>query len=282
MTLEKEFDSATPEQIHEAIGSFLNGTAPISPKSLNATAHHTKHTHHSAAPSGGGFALTPTTPEELIEARAQAPNLPFPLEYPRVRDSFAGAEPDELRLYRIHDLHGRVHPIYCVVISRGELGQYYDVQGTNWTDPPVLNHPGQTVHLGSRTYELSYVGEHVKTIAWREDGAVYWIENALTNNVSPHVMLDMAEHTLPVIHTRATTPVAAPATPLTAVDLAPRAASATSLAAKIEALLGFLGLGMVAALSLFVFARQRKLRVLGEQIANALALEARRRRSIGH
>ncbi len=282
VTLEKEFDSATPEQIHEAIGSFLNGTAPISPKSLNATAHHTKHTHHSAAPSGGGFALTPTTPEELIEARAQAPNLPFPLEYPRVRDSFAGAEPDELRLYRIHDLHGRVHPIYCVVISRGELGQYYDVQGTNWTDPPVLNHPGQTVHLGSRTYELSYVGEHVKTIAWREDGAVYWIENALTNNVSPHVMLDMAEHTLPVIHTRATTPVAAPATPLTAVDLAPRAASATSLAAKIEALLGFLGLGMVAALSLFVFARQRKLRVLGEQIANALALEARRRRSIGH
>ncbi|MGA2455923.1 MAG: LCP family protein [Solirubrobacteraceae bacterium] len=281
VTLEKEFDSATPEQIHDAINSFLHGTAPISGARVNATAHPARHTHHSAAPSGGGLALTPTTPEELAEARAQAPNLPFPLEYPRVRDSFAGAEPDELRPYQIHDLHGHVQTIYCVVISRGESGQYYDVQGTTWTNPPVLRHAEQTVHLGSRTYELSYVGEQVKTIAWREDGAVYWIENTLTNNLSPHIMLDMAEQTLPVIHTHATPPVTAPATPATAVDLAPRATTATNLTAKIAALLGFLGLGMVAAISLLVFARQRELHALGEQIAYALALEARQRSLLG-
>ncbi len=274
VTLEPKFDSATPEQIHEAVNSFLNGTAPIHGASLNA--HPPTHTHHRADRRGLGFALTPTTPEELAAARAQAPNLPFPLEYPRVRDSFAGAEADELRLYQIHDLHGHLHPIYCVVIDRGQVGQYYDVQGTTWTDPPMLSQPGRTVHLGSRTYELFYVGEQVKTIAWREDGAVYWIENTLTNNVSPHVMLDMAEHTLPVIHTPATPPVAAPTTPLAAVDLAPRA-TATSLAAKIEALLGFLGLGVLAALSLLVFARQRELRALREQIAAALALEASHR-----
>jgi polyisoprenyl-teichoic acid--peptidoglycan teichoic acid transferase len=272
---EGNFDSATPEQIHEAVSSFLNGTAPIS--GVNLSVRPVAHTHHGATHRGLGFALTPTTGEELTEARAQAPNLPFPIEYPRVRDSFAGAEPDELRLYKIHDRHGRLHPIYCVVISRGEVGQYYDVQGTTWTDPPVLDHPGQTVQLGSRTYELSYVGEQVKTIAWHEDGAVYWIENTLTNNVSPHVMLDMAEHTLPVIDTPTTPPVAAPATPLAAVHLAPRAATVTSLSAKIEALLGFLGLGLVAAFALLVFARQRKLHELREQIANALALEAHRR-----
>jgi LCP family protein required for cell wall assembly len=277
VTLEPKFDSATPEQVHEAVSSFLHGTAPVSGRSLSAPARPATHTHHSAAPSGAGFALTPTTPEELAEARAQAPNLPFPLEYPRVRDSYAGAEPDQLRLYRIHDLHGRPHPIYCLVIDRGELGQYYDVQGTSWTDPPVLNHPGQTVQLGSRTYELSYVGEKVKTIAWREDGAVYWIENTLTNNVSPHVMLDMAEHTLPVIHTRATRPVAASSTPPTAVDLAPRASATTSMSAKIEALLGFAGLAIVAALSLFVLARQREIARLRDAVAHALALETRQR-----
>jgi polyisoprenyl-teichoic acid--peptidoglycan teichoic acid transferase len=271
---EGNFDSATPEQIHEALSSFLNGTAPITNKKLNATAHPATRIHHGA--SGGGFALTPTPPEELAAARAQAPNLPFPLEYPRVRDSFASAEPDELRLYQIHDLHGHVHTIYCIVISRGELGQYYDVQGTTWTDPPVLSHVEQTVHLGSRTYELSYVGEQVKTIAWREDGAVYWIENTLANSVSPHVMLDMAEHTVPVIHTRLTQPVALPTTPSTAVDLTPRTATATSLSAKIEALLGFLGLGVVALLALIVLARWRELILLREQIADAMTLEARR------
>jgi LCP family protein required for cell wall assembly len=280
VTLEPKFDSATPAQIQEAIGSFLHGTAPISGNSLTATAHHpATHAHHSAAPSDGGFALTPTTPEELAEARTQAPNLPFPLEYPRVRDSYAGAESDELRLYRVHDLHGHSHPIYCIVIDRGELGQYYDVQGTSWADPPALSHPGQSVQLGSRTYELTYIGERVKTIAWHEDGAVYWIENTLTNNVSPHVMLDMAEHTLPVIHTRDTRPVTTSDTPPTAVDLAPRAA-ATTMTAKLEALLGFAGLAIVAALSLFVLARQREIARLRHAVAHALAVEAHTRRHV--
>ncbi|HTU77871.1 MAG TPA: LCP family protein [Solirubrobacteraceae bacterium] len=277
VTLEKEFDSATPEQIHEAVGSFLNGTAAISGVNLSAHPAAHAHTHHSAAPSGLGFALTPTTGEELAEARAQAPNLPFPLEYPRVRDSYAGAEPDELRLYRIHDLHGRTHPIYCVVISRGEVGQYYDVQGTTWTDPPVLSHPGQTVHLGSRTYELSYVGEHVKTIAWREDGAVYWIENTLTNNVSPHVMLAMAQQTIPVISTRATHAVRTAAVAPANIDLAPRASAPASTTAKIEALLGFVGLGIVGLLLLFALVRQRELRRLREAVAHALALDTHQR-----
>ena len=277
VTLEPKFDSATPEQIHEAAGSFLRGTAPVSGRALKTPAHRATHTHHSAAPSGAGFALTPTTPEELAEARTQAPNLPFPLEYPRVRDSFAGAEADELRLYQIHDLHGHLHPIYCIVIDRGELGQYYDIQGTSWTDLPALSHPGQTVQLGSRTYELTYVGEQVKTIAWHEDGAVYWIENTLTNNVSPHVMLDMAEHTLPVIHTRATRPVATSSTPPTAVDLAPRSSATISMSAKLEALLGFAGLVVVAALSLFVVIRQREIARLRDAVAHALALETRQR-----
>ena len=43
------------------------------------------------------ISLTPTTGEALAQARSQAPNLPFPLEYPRARDAFASAEPDTLR-----------------------------------------------------------------------------------------------------------------------------------------------------------------------------------------
>ena len=44
--------------------------------------------------------------------RSAAPNLPFPLEYPRVRNTFAGASPDTLRLYDIRDQHGRLYSAF--------------------------------------------------------------------------------------------------------------------------------------------------------------------------
>lgn len=281
VNLEPTFDSATPEQIHEAVTSFMGGTSAIHRHKLHIATHHASGKHHSSRRRHTiklGFALTPTTSTELAEARAQAPNLPFPLEYPRVRDTRAGAEPDELLLYHTRDLQGHRHKIYTVVIDRGELGQYYDVQGTNWTDPPLLRDPGQTVKLGPRTYELFYIGERVRTIAWREAGAVYWIENTLTNDVTPRVMLAIAQQTLPVIHTR-NEPNGLPASNAAAgkVNLAPRPKGATTTAGRIEALLGFIGLALVALLVPLVVARRRELHRLRDQVAQALALEARGR-----
>lgn len=269
-------DSATPEQIQEAVHSFLTGTAAIhKPRVVSTGGHASRHAHQHSY-SAPGISLTPTTAAELSEARSQAPNLPFTLEYPRAREAFAGAEPDTLRLYDISDLHGHAHPTYVVVIDRGELGQYYDVQGSTWTDPPFLSNPGQTVHLGARTYELFYAGEHVTAIAWHEENAVYWIENTLTNDISPQAMLAIAEQTQPVFHTNAPTkPVTITAAE---VNLNPRSATATSLIDKIGSLLGFLGLGVMALLSVLVLVRQRELRHLREQVANALALEAHQRR----
>jgi LCP family protein required for cell wall assembly len=280
VNLQPTFDTANPQQVHEAVASFLGGTTAVQPQTLSAPhaasarGRHASHSHPSANPT---FALTPTTSSEFEEARSQAPNLPFPLDYPRVRDSYAGAEPDELRLYKIHDRHGHLHPIYDIAISRGELGQYYDVQGTNWTDPPILSDPGQTVTVGSRTYELFYTGEKVRTIAWREAGGVYWIDNTLTNDVSPRVMLAMATQTVPVIRTRFSPPVATSLATAATVHLAPRSSAAGSTATKLGALLGLLGLVVVAALAPFVLARQREVNRLREAVAQALALETRQR-----
>ncbi|HLM84618.1 MAG TPA: LCP family protein [Solirubrobacteraceae bacterium] len=277
VNLEPTFDSAAPAQIHEAVRSFLSGTTAIHHQSLNVPVHHSTHRARATHSAGPGFALTPTTVSELEQARSQAPNLAFPLEYPRARDSYASTEPDELRIYHIHDLHGHVHPIYDIAIDRGELGQYYDVQGTTWSGPPFLENPGETVHLGRRTYELFFVGEQVRVVAWREAGAVYWIENTLTDNVSPRAMLAMAVQTVPVIHVGGE-PVAPTSGALPReVKLTPRAAAAISVSSQIGALLGLLGTGVVALLGLFVLARQRELRLLREQVAQALALEARQR-----
>jgi LCP family protein required for cell wall assembly len=274
VNLGPSLDTASPEQIGEAVQSFLNGTAPISTRNVSrAVSAARPHRHAHGAPPP--ISLTPTTGEALAQARSAAPALPFALEYPRAREAYASAEPDMLRVYDLHDQNRRPHPTYVIVIDRGGLGEYYDVQGSAWTEPPLLNDPSQTVRIGSRTYDLYYAGEQIRTIAWHEDGAAYWIQNTLTNSIGPREMLAMAEQTLPVIGALAPPPAATPSP--SSVKLPPRANSTTtSQAEKLAAALGLLGLAAVACLTLFLLWRQRELMRLREQVAQAMALEARR------
>ncbi len=280
VTLLPTVDTADPEQISEAVQSFLHGTAAIQRPQLGgavnaARTHSHAHAHH-RAPS---LSLPPTSGEELAQARSAAPQLPFALEYPRVRSTLAGAEPDILRLYHIHDRSGHLDPIYVIVIDRGGLGEYYDVQGSTWSDPPLLQHPSQSVRIGSRTYNLYYAAEQIRTIAWHEGGATYWIENTLTNSIGAREMLAMAEQTVPVINV---SPNGAQASGrhLGDLRLPAREVAPTSLAIKLGAGLGFLALAGVAGLALFALSRRRELGLLREQVAQAMALEARQRSSL--
>ena len=277
VTLLPTVDTATPAQINEAVQSFLTGTSAISTRKVSQAVKASRprsHTHHGAP----RLSLTPTSGEALTQARAASPQLPFPLEYPRVRDALGSAEADMLRVYNLHDRHGHAQPAYVIVIDRGGLGEYYDVQGSSWTEPPLLENPSQTVQIGSRTYDLYYAGEEIRTIAWREAGAAYWIQNTLTNSVQPREMLAMAEHTLPVIATRRSSAATGTTIPtLHSVSLPPRELATTSFADKLGAALGFVGLGVVALLGIVVLVRRRELNRLREQVAHAMALEARQR-----
>jgi polyisoprenyl-teichoic acid--peptidoglycan teichoic acid transferase len=273
VTLLPTVDTATPQQIHESVRSFLHGTTAISNRNLSRAVHSVHPRPHATTP---GLSLTPTPPEALEHARSQAPELPFALEYPRVRGAYAGASPDTLRRYEVRDQIGRAHPTYVIVVDAGPLGEFYDVQGTSWTDPPLLSNPSQTAHIGSRTYELFYAGEQIRTIAWREGGATYWIQNTLTNSVQPREMLAIAEQTRPIIGVIGGTPATTNPAPR-AVDLPPRA-TATSPRAKLAAALGLLSLLALLPLVGLLLVRQRELRRLRAQVAQALALEARLRR----
>ncbi|MFI5037116.1 MAG: LCP family protein [Solirubrobacterales bacterium] len=259
------YDTATPRQIHESVRSFLTGTAPIPKHRLKQAVRAVRPRARGRAP---GLTLAPTPSSLLAHARSAAPSLSFPLEYPRRRDTNAGAGTDTLRLYDIRDQHGHLHPGYVIVLDRGGLGEFYDVQGTTWADPPLLSAPSQAVRIGSRTYELFYAGEHVTLVAWREGGAAYWIQNTLTNGVQPREMLAMAEQTLPVVSAGAGAPT------LPAPSLPPRPVASTSLTSKLGAVVGFLSLAALALLAYYALARQRELRMLREQVARAMALEA--------
>jgi polyisoprenyl-teichoic acid--peptidoglycan teichoic acid transferase len=277
VTLLPTFDTATPQQLQEAAQSFINGTAAISKQKLDDAVHASRphgRAHTSGTPR---LSLTPTTSEALEQARSAAPDLPFALEYPRVRDAYADAAPDSLRLYHIRDQQGHLHPIYVIVIDRGGLGEYYDVQGTSWTDPPLVSSPSQTVQIGSRTYSLTYAGEEIRTIAWREGAAAYWIQNTLTNSIQPREMLAMAEQTLPVISPVASAAATIAIPTLHSIKLPAREGAPTSLAAKLAAALGLLGLAAVALLAALVLSRRRQLILLRQQVVQAMATEARLR-----
>ncbi len=270
------FDTATPQQINEAVQSLLTGTAAIPKQKLNVAVHTTRPRSH--AHGAPGVSLTPTSDEALAQARSAAQQLPFALEYPRARNAYAEAQADTLRLYDIRDQQGHLHPSYVIVVDRGGLGESYDVQGSTWTDPPLLGDPSQTVQIGSRTYSLFCSGEQIRTIAWREGGAAYWIQNTLTNGVQPREMLAMAEQTVPVVSPRPGGAHVVSAIPtLRGLRLPARKLAAKSLAVRLGTALGLVGLGAVALLGLLLLFRQRELIRLRAQVAQAMALEARQR-----
>ena len=93
---------------------------------------------------------------------------------------------------------GSAYPIYVEVFSNGQLGQFYDVQGTTWTNAPLFADPNQTIRVGKRTYDLYYDGTQLATVAWHEHGAWYWVHNTLTDTVGNGELLAIAEQTEPL------------------------------------------------------------------------------------
>jgi LCP family protein required for cell wall assembly len=218
-TLLSTYDTATPQQIAASVNSFLHGANHV-PKKLTAQAARSVH-HHAAVRK---LPLTPTPAPELAAARQQARRLQFRLEFPRVIDARAGpgqvamstcpqdaAEVTCMRRYLLHGAGNAVYPAYVVVESAGLLGQFYNVQGTTWTSAPLFANPDQTIRVGRRTYDLYYQGAHLRTVAWFEHGAVYWIHNTLLDSVGNSEMLAIAEQTTPVLGAGAVSHVSATA-----------------------------------------------------------------------
>jgi hypothetical protein len=137
--------------------------------------------------------LTPASPDELAEAQAVATKLRFPLYYPADRVTSPFAPPDMVRPYM---LHGNV--AYVVVVAQGGLGQYYDLEGTTWQSPPILNNPNQTIVLGGRKMQLYFEGRRLRLVAWHDGPAVYWLVNTLQNNLTNRQMLAIAVASRPV------------------------------------------------------------------------------------
>ena len=259
------FDTASKAQIAASVHAWLDGGSPL-PKRSTAAVAHAVHNRHVAAK----LPLQPNPASQLAQARAVARGLPLPLEYPRVQERAGASVPAAIRSYLIHAPDNTAYPIYTGVFAAGPIGQYYDVQGTSWTGAPQFASPDQTIRVGGRSYDLFYEGSNVKTVAWFEHGAVYWIHNSLNDAVPNGDMLAVAEQTMPVGATTGSLHLKGAGVP---VQTAP--AKKTSALETIGGIGGLLTLVAAPVLVFLAWRRRRQLTGVREVLETGLERGAR-------
>ncbi len=190
------FMAATPKAATAAANK-----AKVTPASLKG------HKHLAKIPTGG---LTP----DVSDGRAQAAALSragMPVYYPGLikagseycmsvtGNCVGGGEPPEEythsypREYVIRDQHGRRHAAYrMTLVLNPVLGEYYGVQGTTWTNPPLLRSPSGTRDINGKKLFLYANGGRLTTVAWRNGPDVYWISNTLTSTIPNPQMVGIA------------------------------------------------------------------------------------------
>jgi hypothetical protein len=114
---------------------------------------------------------------------------PFGFRYPARR--LKNAAYDRVRAYTLQDEGGAPHRAYRLSIRAG-VGEYYGVQGTDWTDPPILAAPDERRRLGDRTFELFFDGRKLRRVALRTTDGAYWVTNTLTLTLTNAQMLAIA------------------------------------------------------------------------------------------
>jgi LCP family protein required for cell wall assembly len=276
--------TATPEQIQQSVNAFLHGGGAPPTGQTAAIAH--KIGRRGALAT---LPLTPTLASNVAGERAATAGIPFTAEFPKVQDlagsgAFAVAAQCTtqvqvcIRDYLIHAPGGQAYPIYVEVFSDGQLGQFYDVQGTTWTGAPLFADPNQTIQVGKRTYELYYDGSHLQMVAWREYGAVYWVRNTLTDGVGNGELLAIAEQTVPVGGVSAVSPGGGASRRVIlkpfAVPTRPVATVKTSTLQTIGSLAGLATLVGFPLLAIMILRQRRVTRQVRRQLQSNLAREA--------
>jgi LCP family protein required for cell wall assembly len=265
-------DTATPAQIKSSVHSFLYG-ANKQPKAHIAAVAHSVHRRKAIARLR--LPLVSVSSDQLGRAHHLARRVPFPFEYPRVQDKGGSATPAYLLSYVIHAPGRARYPAYVASFSAGQLGQFYDVQGTPWTTQPQLDNPDQALKIGDRTYYLFYSGQHLRIVAWYEHNDVYWVHNSLSDAVGNGELLAIAEQTRPINGSRKLAAKARISLRAAHVPLRLSTTSTVSLRQKIGAIASVVAVLLLPLMGFLLFRRRRDIRSVRERIAVGMTTSAR-------
>ncbi len=116
----------------------------------------------------------------------------LPVYFPKAILARGGYQRESPRLYDIYDRSKHKYRAYRIVLSHGDNGQYYGVQGMTWQAPPILDNPTDEVRMRNRTYKRYFDGRRIRLIAWETPKAVYWVSNTLSHSLTKAQMMDIA------------------------------------------------------------------------------------------
>ncbi|HET6831377.1 MAG TPA: LCP family protein [Solirubrobacterales bacterium] len=208
-TLETSYVTATPEQIEKAVDEFLNGKDTPGPtggedatkKRGSGSKDEKEKKEEDPADDANVIptseVLDPETGINKFEAfgRTSARRLDFPVWVPTVVAP-GSLYSEDSRQYEIKDQDDKKQPAYKLVIeytAPDRLPEYYGVQGTTWSDPPILKDASETREIDGRDYDIYYDGDRVRLVAWHdEDDNSYWVSNTLLQTLDESQMLAIA------------------------------------------------------------------------------------------
>ncbi|HET6449083.1 MAG TPA: LCP family protein [Conexibacter sp.] len=192
------FVTATPEVLAQIRHEFLS-PPPKEPTAQPAGGTHGKK-RRPRGPSLSGLVGAQTLGEDYA---IQLGAMKFPVYYPKLLASgthYADSERSVTgqlmypRAYRIKAPDGKMTGAYrLVVVYNGNDGNYYGIEGTSWTDPPILRNPSsdtRTIH--GKKLLLFYDGKRLRTVGWKTSKGAYWVQNTLQERLTNDQMLAIA------------------------------------------------------------------------------------------
>ena len=189
--------TTTRARLKRAVHDFLNAKGSSVPRGKAAPARNTPHRKRTHG-IPRGLVLNKTLGED--QAIALQTHLHFAVYYPKLLAARGNYRVPDRRAYDIYDRGGHKYRAYRIVAFAGDIGQYYGVQGTTWSSPPILDNPSETRSLNGRKFELFFDGGQLRLVAYRTKKAVYWVSNTLLETLSNKQMLGLAESLTRVGH----------------------------------------------------------------------------------
>jgi LCP family protein required for cell wall assembly len=124
-------------------------------------------------------------------ARQIAAGQRFPTLYPtRI---YARSDYVDHNDYAILHAHGgQSEQAYRFVFKMPDQRNYWGVQGTSWTNPPILDHPDRTKRSGRRRLLIFSDGKRIRLVGFKTPYGSYWVSNSLARTLSNRAMLAIA------------------------------------------------------------------------------------------
>jgi polyisoprenyl-teichoic acid--peptidoglycan teichoic acid transferase len=197
-----DYVTAGPEEISQTVHEFLSpgrnsaNLEAAAPARARAGSARRRGSRAAAPPPPSSVGLTTTSESIRNETVRMATQVPFPVVLPGLQTGVA--TPQEAHSYRVRDREGKRHHGFVEVFQQSIVGGYYDVEGMDWAEPPLIANATQTENIGHRHYMLIDDGSHIHVIAWREGGDLYWVNNTLLEELSNSQMIYIAQSARPL------------------------------------------------------------------------------------